>query len=394
MRVVKKHFILKSYNRKASNKHLIFGKTFMKKAILFFAITLFLSTFSFAQTQEKPFTQTEFVQVLYKIQKTPSLKTEIAEEIRVRGIGFPLTEGLRGLIKSKTANDADFKRTVEEAERRRSNPTASQLPEIKEANELLEKARENSLVALEEMPDFVVKQLVTRSAAYAGTNNFRRLDKLIVGVSYRADGYEEYKVLNIDGIPQLDKKEKRSYEEVGGTSSTGEFVTVLSSIFKAESKAKFEAIDTDLIRNRRTIVYSFEVKKENSQQTLTSAGAIINSTISGYKGKIWVDRENARVLRVESIATEIPSDFPIRAASRLIDYEWVTIGDQKYLLPLASDVRLTSKYDRNLYETRNQINFKNYQKYGAEVKVLDEDLSEEELKKLELEQKKKPPINF
>jgi hypothetical protein len=96
------------------------------------------------------------------------------------------------------------------------------------------------------------------------------------------------------------------------------------------------------------------------------------------KGKIWIDRENYRVLRIESEATEIPSDFPIRAAKRNIDYDWVTISNEKFILPIFSEVRLTAKEDRELYETRNQIRFKEYQKYGTEIKILDDDVVDEE----------------
>jgi hypothetical protein len=79
------------------------------------------------------------------------------------------------------------------------------------------------------------------------------------------------------------------------------------------------------------------------------------------------------VLRIESGATDIPDNFRIRAANRTIDYDWVSIADEKYLLPLLSDVRLTSKEDRQSFETRNVIRFKDYQKYGSEVKILDDD---------------------
>jgi hypothetical protein len=99
------------------------------------------------------------------------------------------------------------------------------------------------------------------------------------------------------------------------------------------------------------------------------------------RGKIWIDRETSRVLRVESTAIGIPDDFPVRAASRAIDYDWVTISGEKYLLPSLSDVRLTSRYGRDMYETRNVIRFKDYQKYGSEVRILDDDEVVEETPK-------------
>ena len=35
----------------------------------------------------------------------------------------------------------------------------------------------------------------------------------------------------------------------------------------------------------------------------------------GSRGRVWIDREQYRVLRFEQLATEIPPDFPITAAS-------------------------------------------------------------------------------
>jgi hypothetical protein len=311
--------------------------------------------------------------MLYDLQKNPGKKDDLIEAVRRRGIGFELTDGLRGLTTSKSRNDLDLKRALEESARRKENPATAKLPSEKEAAEVLVKARAATLAAVEEMPDFVVKQQIARSAAYAGTNNFRSLDRLVVAVSYRSSGQEEYKVLSRDGILENNPKPKQTYEEVGGTSSTGEFVTVLAKIFKLESETKFQIVDTDTIRNRRALVFDYSITRDKAQQRITASGVFDDTAITGMKGRVWIDRENFRVLRIESAATEIPEGFVIRAANRTIDYDWVTIADEKYLLPSLSDVRLTSRENRNLYETRNVIRFKEYQKYGSEVKILDDD---------------------
>lgn len=346
------------------------------KKIISFVIILFLTTFTFGQP-EKPLTQAEYVRLLYGLQKSAGAKAELIEMIRKRGIDFQLTEGLRGLTRTKSGSDAELVRTLEESARRKENPTAYQPPSAKESSEVLEKSRTATLTAVEEMPDFVVKQMIRRSAAYAGTNNFRNLDRLVVAVSYRspdvsgAQGAEEYKVLSLNGVQQATPQVKGTYEEVGGTSSTGEFVTVLATIFKPENYADFQAIDTDVVRGRRAIVYNFDISRSKKPEYISFNRS--DSTETGMRGKIWIDRENFRVLRVESNASEIPEDFPIRAASRVIDYDWVTIADGKYLLPLLSDVRMTSREGKNIFETRNLIRFKEYQKFGSEVKILDDD---------------------
>ncbi len=345
----------------------------MKKIISIFLI-LFSANFIFAQAvQQKPLTQTEYVKMLYDLQKNPGKKDALVEAIRRRGIGFELTDGLRGLTRTKSKNDGELQRTLEESNRRRQNPNTAKLPSEKESAEVLTKTRENTLAAIDEMPDFVVKQQIQRSAAYAGTNNFRNLDRLVVAVSYRASGQEDYKILSVNGILQANPTSKQSYEEVGGTSSTGEFVTVLAKIFKPESETKFELVDTDTIRTRRAVVFDYSITRDKAQQRVSSVGYTEETAITGMEGRVWIDRDNFRVLRVETAATELPETFPIRTAKRVIDYDWVTINNEKYLLPLLSDVRLTFRQKSNIFETRNLIRFKEYQKFGTEVKILDDD---------------------
>ncbi len=195
-----------------------------------------------APGQEKPLTQAEYVKMLYSLPKNPGGQADVIESLRRRGIAFAVTDGIRGLTRSKGGNNEDLRRALEEAERRRNDPVGAQLPPEKELLALIEKSRTKTLAAVEEMPDFVVKQQIQRSAAYAGTNNFRNLDRLVVAVSYRASGQEDYRVLSLNGITQNNPESKRNYQEVGGTSSTGEFVTMLATIFRPESDTQFEPV--------------------------------------------------------------------------------------------------------------------------------------------------------
>ncbi|MGB2751783.1 MAG: hypothetical protein WBC19_06970 [Pyrinomonadaceae bacterium] len=348
----------------------------MKK--LFLALTIFcLFQAAFAQTA--PLTQAEYVKMLYALQKAPETKADIIEALRKRGIDFVLTDGIRSLTRSKGANDEELKRALEEAGRRKQDPEGAKLPSAKDASEVLENARKNTLEAVEEMPDFVVKQQVQRSWAFAGTGSYKNLDRLVVAVSYRTTGEEDYRLLSMNGILQNDPKAKSSYEEAGGTSSTGEFVTMLAIIFKPENETKFTLSDSDFIRQRKALVFDFETIREKAQEKIaySSGSGSPATTVSGIKGRVWIDRKDGRVLRIESEATEIPVTFPITSAKRIIDYDWVTISDGKYLLPSLSDVRLVARESGKLIETRNVIRFKEYQKYGSDVKILDDDLKPE-----------------
>jgi len=341
------------------------------KTAFFLVLVLAFSAFTFAQA--KPLTQAEYVKMLYALDKDFSGKADIVVALRTRGIDFAVTDGVRSLTRSKGRNDDELKRALEEAGRRKSGGVAAKPLSEKEAADVITKTRTKTLEAVAEMPDFVVKQQIQRSAAYAGTGNFRNLDRLIVAVSYRATGEEEYKVLSLDGVIQNNPQPKRSYEQAGGTSSTGEFVTVLATIFKPENDARFQYVDADEIRGRKAMMFDFDIAKDKAKQQIVSTAATTVSTIAGMRGRIWIDNESLRVLRIESEATEIPETFPVRSAKRLIDYDWTTISGEKYLLPLVSDVRLTHRETKSIFETRNVIRFKDYQKYGTDVTIVAED---------------------
>ncbi|MFN2529861.1 MAG: hypothetical protein ABR555_01060 [Pyrinomonadaceae bacterium] len=310
---------------------------------------------------------------LYELPRHPDTRDDLIEQVRTRGIGFPLTDGMRSLVATKSGNDALLRRTLEEAERRRINPTASARPSDAEANEVLERTRNVTLAAANAMPDFIVKQIIKRSVAYGSTNNWIPQDNLTIAVGYRANSGEEYKLLTVNGMPPgVEVKETKDYGRyVKGASSSGvEYISALADLFRPESQTEFKAVDTDLVQGRRTIVYEYRIKKDNSQFALTVAEG--PSVVVGSHGRIWIDRELDRVLRFEQIATEIPGDFPITAASSLIDYDWVAINDHKYLLPSHSEILMTQNETRFVLQSRNDIRFRGYQKFGAELKVVDE----------------------
>ena len=340
--------------------------------ITIFAVLLFgVATFG----QEKPLSQAEYVKMLYELPKNPDGKGGIVEALRRRGIEFALNDGVRSLTRSKSANDDELKRALEEADRRRQNPEASRLPSTAETNAILEKARINNANAVDEMPDFVVKQIITRSESFAGTGNWRPYDNLIIAVSYSSEKGEQYRVLAQKGIPVNDSVKASSYSGLDGATSGGEFVEDLHKIFKPASKTTFELLTTDLVRGRRTLVYEYQITIDNNKDGgVGLKGPVYQATPAGEKGRIWIDRESCRVLRIEYVLTDIAKAFPVKAVSKTIEYDMVDIAGEKYLLPTLSDFRGTVESFGRRFESRNLIRFKNYQKYGTEVKILDDDI--------------------
>src|ERR1044071_4078757 len=182
--------------------------------------------------QQKPLTNEEFLALVRQLPKGPDARQQLIGEIRKRGIGFTLTGGLRSFVATKSGNDEELRRVLEEAERRFRDPArAPALPPAAEAAEVMRKTREETLNAVDQMPDFVVRQLVTRAYAQGTSQNWRTSDRLVLGVSYRASEGERYRLLSVNGAAQS-AEERGDYREAGGANSTGDFVLMLKAIFK------------------------------------------------------------------------------------------------------------------------------------------------------------------
>jgi hypothetical protein len=228
------------------------------------------------------------------------------------------------------------------------------------------------------MPDFVVKQIITRSEAFAGTGNWRPYDTLVLAVSYSSEKGEQYRVLAKNGAPVQDSVQSSNYSGLDGATSGGEFVEDLQKIFRPESKTKFAFLTTDAIHGRRAVVYDYEIDIENNKDGgVGLKGPVYSSSPAGQKGRIWIDRDSFRVLRIDYQLTNILPSFPVKAVTKSIDYDMVEIAGEKYLLPTVSDFRGTVESSNRRFESRNLIKFRNYQKYGTDVRILDDDLKPE-----------------
>ena len=347
------------------------------KTFVLIVLTLAISLSAFSQA--KPMTQAEYVKMLYGLQKDPATKSDIVDALRQRGIDFVITDGLRSLTRSKGANDEELKSAFEEAGRRQKDPEAAKLPPASEANALLEKSRQVTREAIDQMPDFVVKQIIARSEAFAGTGNWKPIDTVVIAVSYSSEKGEQYQVLAMNGAP-VQAQKGNSYSNIEGSTTGGEFVEALEKLFRPESKTAFTLVTTDTIRNQHALVYDFEILVENNRNGgvgfKTSKGAngyAFTSVPAGEKGRVWIDRKTGNVLKLEFAATNIPADFQVRAYTSAIDYDWVNIAGERVLLPITSDNRFTSVAGNQTFQDRNYIRFREYQKFGSEVRILDDD---------------------
>jgi hypothetical protein len=91
------------------------------------------------------------------------------------------------------------------------------------------------------------------------------------------------------------------------------------------------------------------------------------STTPGEHGLVYIDSETKDVMRLDCDADSIPGDFPLKGATRTLDYGSVDVGGRSFLLPLRAEVRMMPR-DRPL-QTRNEVEFGDYRKFTGESTI-------------------------
>jgi len=230
----------------------------------------------------------------------------------------------------------------------------------KSGDPIIDSAREAAFSFADTLPNYIVKQFTTRyatDAARKGQTSWRAIDTVTADV-VSDGGKESYKNILVNG------KTPKEAVEKSGTWSTGEYSSVLLDILSPATDADFHNKRTTTIVNRSAYRYDFSVEQPNSHWHVYSSSESYNPE---YTGAIWIDKENSRVLRIELSARNMPRAFALDTVESAVDYDYVLIGDSKFLLPVHSEALSCERGTSDC--SRNVIDFRNYRKFGADTSI-------------------------
>ncbi len=127
---------------------------------------------------------------------------------------------------------------------------------------------------------------------------------------------------------------------------------------------------------RGKLVYEFQyvVSKENSHETVSHGDK--EKIVTGFHGSIFIQKGANVVLRV-TVTPDIPPAFPVQDVNQIVDYDYQTIGTEKFLLPYTSTVTMR---DGQL-ASKNDIRWQKYQKYSADAILIPDDSDTSDQKK-------------
>lgn len=227
-------------------------------------------------------------------------------------------------------------------------------------DEVIDQARQAGFSYSETLPNYIVKQYTTRyetQAARGGHTSWQALDEVTADV-LEVNGVEQYKNILVNG-----RAPKEDVSKTGSWSS-GEFSSLLLDILSPATNADFHGKRSTTIANRAAFRYDFSVLQTNSHWHIESEG---QTYMPAYTGTIWIDKQTYRALRIELAADRMPSSFPLDTVESAVDYDFVQIGDGKYLLPVHSESLSCGRGTSDC--SRNVIEFRNYRKFTADTSI-------------------------
>jgi hypothetical protein len=212
-------------------------------------------------------------------------------------------------------------------------------------------------------PNYICAQVTRRFYDPAGNEEWHLADIILARLTY-FEQKEDYKLITVNNNVVTDK----AYTSVGGAISQGEFGSMMREIFDPKSNTEFSWERWATLRGHDTYVFAYRVPLASSQYTIHYQGRVSDkgqTLLVGYHGSVFIDRRTTAVTRITLEADDIPAGFPVHRAKELLDYDFVKISDQEFLLPLTAEFR--SFVDTTA--TKNNVEFRNYRKFSADTSV-------------------------
>jgi hypothetical protein len=236
-------------------------------------------------------------------------------------------------------------------------PPTEPPPSSQEQQAIISEIREYAMNYSKSLPDFICTQVTRKSIAQTGQDDFHPAGTVLEHLTY-FDQQEHYKVTMVnDHVVDI------SHDAVGGASSAGDFGSMLKMTLSPKADALIEFDHWGTLRGNLCYVFSYRITSGNSGYTIDFNHT--DQIVVAYKGLIYVDKKTHLILRLTLEAIDIPPSFPVQEASEKLDYGYQNLSGHEFLLPLKAQVYLRHNRERS----RNDIEFRLYQKYSADAVI-------------------------
>jgi len=234
-------------------------------------------------------------------------------------------------------------------------------PDSVELARILHEIVDNAREYAKGLPDYLCLQVTRRHFDPTGTENWRLFDTVQEQLSY-VEHHESYKVTMVNGRAVSNVE----HERLGGSTLSGDFGSFYSEIFAPETETEFDWDHWATLRGKRMYVFAFRIPQARSHFTISSGEAHGRVITAGYHGLIYADRDTGMVMRYRLECDDIPPDYPVKDVKVDVNYDYVDIAGQKYVLPLKTELHSRD----GKYLSWNEAEFHLYRKFGTESNII------------------------
>ena len=293
-----------------------------------------------------------------KVKMAERLYPNVVEDLQAAGAGPKTVAALASLVaQSASLSPAPAKMVMTT-----QKPTGPREPSEADKKKALQEATDFALSYVKSLPDFLCLQVTRRSTdrhfEIGSEGSWSPLDRIVEKLTY-FEHKENYEMLQHNDTATIGK----SWENLGGSFSRGEWATLLAEVFEPSTNTDFHWTRWGTLRGHLSHVYAYRVEQQYSQETISYQNT--QKITAGFHGFIFVENGTNVVLRI-TVVPDIPASFPVQDVDQTVDYDYQQIGTQSFLLPLRSQVQMRDGHEAS----RNEIEWRQYRKYSADTNIV------------------------
>ncbi len=211
--------------------------------------------------------------------------------------------------------------------------------------------------SLETLDNYTCVETIDREERKNGRQRFQHIDTVNVEVAVVKDS-------ELYSWPGTDKFQDRDVADMvgAGLMSTGSFRSAIKSVF-INNVSIIKWHGEEEILGRRALLWDYTIPYNLSRWDvkIEGRGGRVSET-----GSFWADAGTLGLLRLETIAHDIPPDLHVTTIQETVDYSRMHVRSQDLLLPQSVE---TSATKLNGVESRNRIEFSHCREFSGAAEL-------------------------
>lgn len=221
----------------------------------------------------------------------------------------------------------------------------------------LEHAREVNLAYVANMPSFVADETAKRYVGDANSTKWRSLDTIQTEITFVGNRPVRRQIRR-NGKPW-----EKPFEALPGFKWYGGFGSEIKPLFDPQCPTTIEYEGPAEVRGKKLLKYRFSSPADGCFAFFFFENQRFNPA---RNGDVFIDDPGGNVIQLDEDATRFPRDFEFAQRREEVSWDYVKIGAESHLLPVAANFVITYA---NGARARIEVEYKNHRHFEASSNI-------------------------